>query len=131
VRAVSDAPRLLIVDDDADIREALGAVLGDTLEVSTAANGREALARVRDAATRPDVVLLDLMMPVLDGWGFLGAIAADPALSDLPVVTMTAAITLGETARAHPLVRAHLTKPFGLEEVERLVAALAPPRRAP
>ena len=121
-------PRLFIVDDDDDIRDALTSALTPAMEVATARNGREALSALEAGLVHPDVILLDIMMPVLDGWGFLGAIAADAALVAIPIVTMTAAVTLDPVARGHPGVRAHLTKPFELEALEQLVATLAASR---
>lgn len=111
-----------VVDDDPDIREALELGLAP-LEVTSFVNGAEALRALR-AGARPDLVLLDLMMPVLDGWGFLAEVARDPVLRTIPVITMSAAITLEQTAKAHPGVRAHLTKPFMLDAVERLLESL-------
>lgn len=84
------AMEVLVVDDDVDIREALS----DTLEhrgyaVVTARNGREALDFLRSRRP-PAVILLDLMMPVMDGYEFLEARQSDPALSAIPVVIISA-----------------------------------------
>src|SRR5690606_27620152 len=81
---------VLVVDDDVDIREALS----DTLEhrgyaVVTARNGREALDFLRSRRP-PAVILLDLMMPVMDGYECLEARQSDPALSAIPVVIISA-----------------------------------------
>ena len=77
---------VLIVDDDPDIRD----VLADTLEskgfdVVTAANGADALTVLCDTGVRPSVILLDLMMPVMDGYGFLERWRRDPALASIPI----------------------------------------------
>jgi CheY-like chemotaxis protein len=82
--------KVLLVDDDDDFREALDAALRQFgHEVEHAANGREALSVL--ARSRPDAILVDLMMPVMDGWSLLTALGQDPALSALPVAVLTAA----------------------------------------
>lgn len=92
--------RVLIVEDDDDIRETLIEVLEDNgFEPSAAANGAEALLLLRGSDSKPDVILLDMMMPVLDGWGFRSAQLADPALSEIPVIVLTAHASIEETAR--------------------------------
>ena len=81
---------ILVVDDDADIRATLAELLEDEgYRVGTAANGRDALAFLRDHPST-SLVLLDLMMPIMDGFGFLTAQRGDPAVSSIPVVVMTA-----------------------------------------
>ncbi len=82
---------VLVVDDDPDIREALADLLIDRgLPVVTAMNGADALQVIRGLAAPPSVVLLDIMMPVMDGYGFLDERRADPALSAIPVAVITA-----------------------------------------
>lgn len=85
------APRALVVDDDPDIRLiaelALGRIGG--FEVATAATGADALAAINGAGALPDVVVLDLVMPGIDGLAVLRAIRARPELDHLPVVLMT------------------------------------------
>ena len=85
-----DGP-VLIVDDDLDIREALSQILEDQgFDVVTAANGQEALALLRGLEVRPSVILLDLMMPIMDGYGFLDAYRDDASLAVVPVAIITA-----------------------------------------
>jgi CheY-like chemotaxis protein len=81
-------PLVLIVDDDARIR-ALMARLIETSGYSAveAADGKEALARMRQR--RPCVILLDLQMPIMDGWEFRRQQLADPELADIPVIIVT------------------------------------------
>jgi len=80
---------VLIVDDDADNREVLGEVLSDAgYSVVFARDGAEALALLR--GLRPDVILLDLNMPIMDGLEFRAAQRRDPALAPIPTVVMTA-----------------------------------------
>ena len=81
---------VLIVEDDADLREMMAQLL--TLEgyqIEAVANGREALEYLNEAP-RPDVILLDLMMPIMDGWEFRKRQQNDPALADVPVIVLTA-----------------------------------------
>jgi CheY-like chemotaxis protein/signal transduction histidine kinase len=89
----SDANRkrtVLVVDDDHDLRETMRDVLEEEgYAVETASNGQEALDCLRDGNS-PEVVVLDLMMPVMDGWHFLDEIKRDPTLADIPVVVMSA-----------------------------------------
>jgi CheY-like chemotaxis protein/signal transduction histidine kinase len=81
---------VLVVDDDYDLRETMRDVLEEEgYTVQTASNGQEALDCLRDGES-PEVVLLDLMMPVMDGWHFLDEISRDSAFAEIPVVVMSA-----------------------------------------
>lgn len=85
------AHRILVVDDDADIRESLIDIIQDRgYEAIGAVHGRDALDRLHADAQRPCVILLDLMMPVMDGWQFREAQRADPELAGIPVVVISA-----------------------------------------
>ena len=91
---------VLIVDDDLPVRTALKELFEtEGYAVALAANGRAALNHLRKGL-RPSVILLDLMMPVMDGWDFRNEQLADPALKDIPVVILTAAGFSAETVRA-------------------------------
>jgi CheY-like chemotaxis protein len=82
---------VLVVDDDPEIRSAVRMLLEDEgYRVSVAANGEEALERLRSGAA-PCLILLDLMMPVMDGFVFLERHRADPELAGIPIVVVTAA----------------------------------------
>jgi DNA-binding response OmpR family regulator len=82
-------PCVLIVEDDQDVREFMDVLLSTHgFETMTASNGREALERMR--TRRPCLVLLDLMMPIMDGWQFRAEQLREPALADVPVVCVTA-----------------------------------------
>jgi CheY-like chemotaxis protein len=82
--------RILIVDDDRDIRELLGELLTDEgFEIEAAWNGAEALKRLR-AGFRPHVIILDLMMPVMDGLTFRAEQKLSPELAAIPVIGVTA-----------------------------------------
>jgi PAS domain S-box-containing protein len=115
--------RILIVEDDRDVVEALSSLLQvHGYEVEFALNGRDALDLLK-SDLRPGLILLDLMMPVMDGMQFREAQVSDPALADIPVVVMSAhpkAREIMETIRA----QAYLKKPVEihniLETVERV-----------
>jgi two-component system chemotaxis response regulator CheY len=111
------------VDDEDSIREALT----DTLEflgyrVESAANGQQALAKVK--STRPDAIVLDLMMPVMDGWTFMHECRKDPDCVYTPVLVISAHRALQDTTSDLD-VQACLAKPFDLDvlvgAVERLL----------
>jgi two-component system chemotaxis response regulator CheY len=81
---------VLVVDDEADLRETLRDVFTDEgFGVRLASNGREALDLLKQGVVRPCVVILDLMMPVLDGNAVYAAMKADPQLAGIPVVVQT------------------------------------------
>jgi len=82
--------RLLVIEDDPAVLDALREVLEDEgHEVLVAANGREALTRLR-SENRPNLILLDLMMPVMSGWEFREAQLQDETLAAIPTVILTA-----------------------------------------
>jgi len=105
---------ILIVDDDLDIREGLSEVLEERgYAILSAANGREALEGLR-SGSRPCVILLDLMMPVMDGYEFRAEQRKDPALASIPVVIITAgAADQREEIEASAVLR----KPLDLREL--------------
>lgn len=110
---------VLIVEDDKSIRESLVDLLQDegykTLE---AANGQEALDTLR--VVRPSLMLLDLMMPVMNGWQLLDAMKKDPALSDLPVVILSAS-----ASQETPKGVLRLIKPIPLDVLLREIGKRA------
>jgi CheY-like chemotaxis protein len=111
---VKPPARLLVVEDDADAREAIVEALSALgYRVDQAANGAEALAWLRGAAL-PSAILLDLAMPVMDGWTFRGVLRGDPALSAIPVVVLSGSIPAGTLPEALG-AEALLEKPFGLD----------------
>jgi signal transduction histidine kinase/DNA-binding LacI/PurR family transcriptional regulator/AraC-like DNA-binding protein len=119
------AKTVLIVDDNAEIRAMHARMVQEqaAYRVLQAANGREALAIMRE--TRPDLVLLDLVMPELDGFGVLEAMRADERLSGVPVVVLTAqTLTEDELARLNHGVSAVLSKGlFSVDETLRHITA--------
>lgn len=101
---------ILIVDDDAAIRRTLSELLEDEgYVVASVANGREALEYLRDDPSSISLVLLDLMMPVMDGFQFRAEQKSDPMLASMPIVVMTAR---GGTERAGIDADAVISKPF-------------------
>jgi CheY-like chemotaxis protein len=118
---------ILIVEDDTELREGLSdALLLEGYRVETAENGQSALRFLKGAA-RPCLILLDLMMPVMDGWTFRQELLNDTELADIPVVVMTAA-----NASAARSVRAHKTlqKPLEMNTVVDVVLQHCPPPSA-
>jgi CheY-like chemotaxis protein len=105
--------RILVVDDEADIRETVSEMLDlEGYAVETAANGEEALRAVERG--HPDVVLLDMRMPVLDGWGFAGAVRARGMA--VKIVVMTAARD-AERWATEIAANGYLAKPFGFDDL--------------
>jgi CheY-like chemotaxis protein len=112
---------VLIVDDDRDIREMLAQTLEDEGYVAlTAASGREAMALLAEAATRPCVILLDLMMPGMNGWEFRAAQQRDPQLAAIPVVVLSARTDLASAAATMAGVD-YLAKPIDFDALMRTV----------
>jgi PAS domain S-box-containing protein len=114
--APGEHQRVLIADDNADMRDYLRRLLGERYEVTVAADGNAALAAVR--RQRPDLVLSDVMMPGLDGFALLREIRRDAALRDIPVVLLSA--RAGEEASVEGLEAGaddYLTKPFSAREL--------------
>jgi CheY-like chemotaxis protein len=121
--ASADKDLVMIVEDDADTLDALNALLTqfgfDTL---LAQNGREALEKLRAAARLPCVIILDLLMPEMDGWQFRTEQQADPALRAIPVVIVTADVRGGSRAKAAGAV-AFIPKPVDIEKLMGSVRA--------
>lgn len=115
-RDAGKRPRVLIADDNADMRVYLAHLLGDRYDVSTVPDGESALRSISDQV--PDLVLTDVMMPGLDGFGLLARLRAEPATEALPVLLLSA--RAGEEARVDGLQAGaddYLTKPFGAREL--------------
>lgn len=111
--------RILVVEDGAVIREAMRMLLEwEDYRVDCASNGREALDQLRRGEP-PDLILLDLAMPVLDGYQFLRELEQEPALASIPVVVVTAT----EEASS-PVAAGHIRKPFQPQELLEIVRRL-------
>jgi CheY-like chemotaxis protein len=105
---------VLVVEDDPDVRESLTEVLSDSAYTTVAvANGQEALDHLRAGGETPCVILLDIMMPVMDGREFRIIQRADPELGQIPVVILTAHADIAEAATSLQAA-AYLRKPVQL-----------------
>ena len=106
------APSILVVDDEGSIRTICRVNLEtDGMTVLEAADGREALEHVRQQ--QPELVLLDVMMPDVDGWEVAAQLASDPATRDIPVVFLSARASREDKARAQGLgAVGYIVKPF-------------------
>jgi DNA-binding response OmpR family regulator len=111
---------ILLVEDDDDIRDALAEMLRDEgFEVRTAPNGREALDKLDGC----DLIVLDLMMPVMDGWEFRRLQLADPVKRTIPVIVLTGVSDTADALRRLQAAAA-LQKPFEPDELLALVKRL-------
>jgi len=116
---------VLVIDDDPMVRDLMGRLLtSEGFGVITAADGQEGLERARKE--RPAAITLDVLMPKLDGWSLLGALQADPELSQIPVVVVSVVDQRGMGIALG--ARAFVPKPI---ERERLLAALMKHVRPP
>jgi CheY-like chemotaxis protein len=98
-RVEAEQTTVLVVEDDYDVRDALVPILEyDGHRVASAANGREALEQLRTSPA-PSLILLDLMMPVMDGAEFRAEQLRDPALASIPVVVVSADPAVREKAK--------------------------------
>lgn len=115
--------RILIVEDNPAIRQTYELVLEQQgYQVVTAENGEDALTKLKNGAPRPHLILLDLMMPVMNGWEFLKVRRADPELFAVPVLALTCG------AVRTPLTDAMLVvdKPMDIGELMTLVRRHCP-----
>jgi CheY-like chemotaxis protein len=113
---------VMVVEDDALIREIVVQILAaEGFTSIVARNGAEALHRLRDGRVHPALILLDLMMPVMNGWEFRAEQLKDPALAGIPVVVMSA--SGGDDVPAE----AHVGKPFEIDVLLDTVSRFAPP----
>lgn len=116
----SHAPRVLVVDDDPNIRRMMVAALKrDGYTFAEAANGREALDSMR--ADKPDVVVLDLMMPVMSGWDVLQEREHDATLRQIPVIIVSANRAPEVATAVDKGICAFLPKPFDIGVLSALV----------
>ncbi len=116
-----DVPALsvLVVDDDVEIREVVCEILEHFgYRVAVAADGVEA-SELLEHGLEPSAIVLDMMMPRMDGWTFLGRLRANPRYESLPVVVASAMV-----AQPPPGADALLQKPFSLSDLQRAVRDL-------
>lgn len=114
------APSVLVVDDDDDVRELSAALLERAgFRVATAIDGLDALD-VLDRIARPDVIMVDLMMPRMDGWELIAALRAQPSRASIPVIAVSAAYDPRRRCLGGARV---LQKPFCADQLVAAVAA--------
>jgi|SRR5688572_1080817 len=120
------ANMILIVEDDTDIREDLAGILrAEGYEVATAANGQVACDWLRHTEVLPEVILLDMMMPVMDGWHFRAEQLQDATLAAIPVVVLSGAGDVRKEATALGAA-GYVTKPFKLDSLLGVVQRTRP-----
>ncbi len=116
--------RILIVEDDYQLRDLLRIVLREEgFEVETVPDGQVAMDRLengKDSHTLPAMIILDLNMPVVNGWEVARWLDADPALRHIPVIVTSATQEQGEAAKALH-ADAYLLKPFSTDEILAVV----------
>ena len=126
--APDDVPRVLVVDDNTDLRALVRQHLDDRYAVVEAADGHEALDRAREHT--PDAVVSDVMMPGLDGLGLVRALRADPETDFVPILLLTARAAVSDTVEGLGTgADGYLAKPFAPAELRARVDALITGRR--
>ena len=118
--------QVLVVDDDVAIREMLLSLMEDEGYAAVGVgDGQEALDYLRGADALPQAILLDLMMPRLDGWAFYAAQQADPALAAIPVIVLSARPDGAQQVARLGQVQ-FLSKPIDLTRLVELLEQVAP-----
>ena len=113
---------VLVVDDDKNVREMIGAALAARgYKTVLTGNGREAMDYLKSAVSRPGLILLDLMMPEMNGWEFRRAQQEDPGLASIPVAILTGMAGVEEKAGAIGAVDV-LFKPSRIESLDAVVS---------
>jgi CheY-like chemotaxis protein len=116
-QSVAHCP-VLIVEDDADLRDMMAQLLSlEGFQTAAVANGREALEYLHNGDA-PNLILLDLMMPVMDGWEFRRRQRADPEIARVPVIVLSA---LDQTRAVDVGAAAVLKKPLDFDRLLQLV----------
>lgn len=116
---------ILIVDDEFGLAEMAGELLSSFgYSVTTAINGKLALASLNQV--RPDVILLDVMMPIMSGPEVLRTLKADENYRDIPVIMMSAADRHLITEELTPHIAGFLQKPFAFDELMKMLRSVLP-----
>lgn len=112
----------LIVEDDYAIRDMMTTILEEEgYDVQSVGDGQEALDILRSGTTRPGLVLLDIWMPRLNGWQFLGEVQHDPVLASIPIIVMSADRMMGDRI-VGTCAKAYVPKPIPLDTLLDVVA---------
>jgi CheY-like chemotaxis protein len=110
-------PKILVVDDEPDVRNLVARLLGPIGDVNIAVDGAEALDRIL-GGERPDLIVLDLMMPKMDGLTLTRELKKDPSLARIPIVILTAKTGARDMVEGiNAGARHYVTKPFKSEEL--------------
>ena len=108
---------ILVIEDDQFIRDLMREILeGEGYNVATAANGQEALDQLKKAEVMPFLIMLDLMMPIKDGFAFRKEQQADPKLRSIPVIVLSADRHM-ETRQTELEASDYLKKPASIDEI--------------
>jgi CheY-like chemotaxis protein len=129
VAEIVDQPYLLVAEDDPDVTEAVTTILrSEPYQVGTARDGQECIEMVRKR--KPDLLILDLLMPRMDGFAVIREMQSDPALADVPILVMTTVVE-DASRRRYELetgrdlqVRAYLQKPILPDQLLKNVASI-------
>jgi len=117
---LSQRKRILIVEDVPDNRELLVQLLEDRYEIHEAEDGKEGLAKAEQL--RPDLILMDLSLPVLDGWQASAALKSDSRTRHIPIIAITAHAMVGDEEKALAAgCDGYLSKPVDFIELEKLI----------
>jgi CheY-like chemotaxis protein len=120
-------PEILVIDDDHELLEVLRIILAEEgYGVSVATDGESALAQLR-AGLRPAAILLDLMMPGMNGWSFRDELSSDPALADIPIIILSGDHR-SVSEDTPPNVAHRLRKPIALSTLLDVLKDVSAPR---
>ncbi|MFL5814731.1 MAG: response regulator [Bdellovibrionia bacterium] len=112
---------ILIIEDDESIRKMIASVLEiEGYSISAAANGKQALETIQNGAL-PDIILLDMMMPVMNGWDFLDFVRANATTSKIPIIVVSAYAEIAKSVKPNAVV----PKPVQLKSLLKAIEGLA------
>jgi CheY-like chemotaxis protein len=115
--------RILLIDDDPDLRTSLAEALEEVgFQVTSAANGQLAMTAL--SSETPELILLDLLMPVMNGWQFCRAIKQEPRTATIPVIAMSAAVSKDPGSPYYLDVDDFVPKPLELDDLLVKIAAV-------